>query len=91
MFVDLVPMQEGSLVTVIDIGEKMGFPGQVQVRVDLDREVFYGLTIQNYSGFKRSLLWHYRMWSIRSALKFLISTLIAGLNIDRHSQHHMLT
>lgn len=82
MFVDLMPIQEGSRVVVIDIGDRMGFPGQVQVRVDIEREIFYGLTIQNYSGFKRSLKWRYRMWSIQSALMFFISILRAGLNIE---------
>lgn len=90
MFVDLMPMQEGSHVVVIDIGDRVGFPGQVQVRVDIEREIFYGLTIQNYSGFKRSLKWRYRMWSIQSALQFLISILRAGLNIDRQSHNHAL-
>ena len=90
MFVDLQPLQEGSNVTVIDIGKEIGFAGQVQVRVDVQRQIFYGLTIQNYSGFKRRLLWRYRMWSIQAALRFLIDTLRAGLNLDRRSHGHAL-
>lgn len=85
MFVDLLPLEEGSNVTVIDIGEEIGFPGQIQVRVDNERQIFYGLTIQNYSGFRRKILWQYRMWSMQRAITLLVYTLIAGLGIDRRS------
>jgi hypothetical protein len=90
MFVDLLPLEDGSRVATVDIGDRIGFPGQLQVRVDMDRQIFYGLTIQNYSGFRRKLLWRYRMWSMQSALYFLINMLMAGLNIDRHSQRPAL-
>jgi hypothetical protein len=90
MFVDLAPVQNDSRVIVVDIGDEIGFAGQVQVRVDIERQIFYGLTIQNYSGFKRKLLWRYRMWSIQSAILLLIQTLMAGLNIDRSSHRHAL-
>jgi hypothetical protein len=91
MFADLRPMQEGSHVTVIDIGDQIGFCGQVQVRVDLEKQIFYGLTIQNYSGFKRRLQWRYRMLSIQAALRFLINTLMAGLRIEQNGHHGALT
>ncbi len=87
MFVDLWPLEEGSHVEVLDIGDNLGFPGQIQVRVDLRRQIFYGLTIQNYTGFKKKLLWRYRMWSMKSALRLLVYTLIAGLGIDNRKNH----
>ena len=90
MFVDILPIADDSHVDVIDIGEKMGFSGQIQIRVDMDKQIFYGLTIQNYSGFKRKLMWRYRMWSIQSALRFLITILLAGLNVERNGQRHVL-
>lgn len=73
MFIDLEPLRDGSNVSVIDIGDKAGFPGQVQVRVDLEQQIFFGITIQNYSGFRRRLLWCYRMWSMQAALRFLLA------------------
>jgi len=85
MFVDLLPLEEGSRVDVLDIGDEIGFPGQVQVRVDRKRQIFYGLTIQNYTGFRRKILWQYRMWSIQCAIKLLVSTLLAGLDIDHRA------
>jgi hypothetical protein len=91
MFVDLLPLQENSRVEVVDIGDKIGFSGQIQVRVDMENQIFYGLTIQNYSGFRRKLLWRYRMWSMQSALYFLINTLMVGLSIDRHSNRPAIT
>jgi hypothetical protein len=83
MFLDVRPVGEGDHVVVIDVGEQLGFPGQIQARVNLEKEVFYGLTIQNFSGFKRRLQWRYRMLSIQRALSFLVLTLLAGLRIDQ--------
>lgn len=90
MFVDLLPLEEGSHVEIIDIGYALGFPGQMQLRVDPERQILYGLTIQNYTGFRRRLLWQYRMWSFQRAIELLVFTLIAGLGIDQHSRPHQL-
>jgi hypothetical protein len=90
MFVDLAPVEAGARVEVYEIGDNVGFPGQIQVRVNVEREIVYGLTIQNFTGFKRKLLWRYRMWSIQSALQFLVSILLAGLNLDRSSHRRSL-
>lgn len=87
MFVDLCPVQDGDHVDIMDVGETLGFPGQIQVRVDRQKEIFYGLTIQNYSGFRRKLLWRYRMWSMTRAIQLLVSTLLVGLGIDQDSHH----
>jgi hypothetical protein len=89
MFVDLLPLEAGSKVEVIELGSVLGFPGQIQARVDREKEIFYGMTIQNYSGFRRTLLWRYRMWSVQRAIQLLVTTIIAGLCIDR-SRHAML-
>lgn len=86
MFVDLCPVQMGDQVEVFDVGGPLGFPGQIQFRVNREKEVVYGLTIQNYSGLRRKLLWRYRMWSIQRAMRFLVITLLAGLQIDQHSR-----
>jgi hypothetical protein len=90
MFVDLLPLEAGSRVEIIDIGESLGFPGQMQLRVDPERQLLYGITIQNYSGFRRKLLWQYRMWSFRRAIQLLVYTLIAGLGIEQNYRHHQL-
>jgi hypothetical protein len=85
MFVDLYCVQLGDQVEVLDVGSPLGFPGQIQVRVNREKEIMYGLTIQNYSGLKRKLLWRYRMWSIQSAIRFLVVTLMVGLGIDQNN------
>lgn len=92
MFVDLCSVQPGDRVEVLDVGGPLGFPGQIQFRVNREKEVIYGLTIQNYSGLRRKLWWQYRMWSIQSAMRFLVITLLAGLRIDQssHSDRHAL-
>jgi hypothetical protein len=86
MFVDLCCVQIGDHVEVLDVGSPLGFPGQIQVRINREKEVIFGLTIQNYSGLKRKLLWRYRMWSIQSAIRFMVVTLIVGLGIDQNNQ-----
>ncbi|MDR3763735.1 MAG: hypothetical protein P4M01_06525 [Acidobacteriota bacterium] len=84
MYVDIQPLFEGSVVSVCEVGDSIGFPGQIQARFDADRGILYGLTIQNFSGFKRRLLWRYRMWSIQRALELLVATLKVGLGMDNH-------
>jgi len=86
MFVDVRPLDKGAHISVVDIGDSLGFPGQVQLRVDLENEVVYGIIIQNYGGFRRKLVRSYRMWSVQRAIELLIHTLLAGLNFDSHNR-----
>ncbi len=83
LFVDLWPLEPGSTVEVIELGQVLGFPGQIQARVDREKQIFYGMTIQNYAGFRRTLMWRYRMWSVRRAIQLLVTTIVAGLCIDQ--------
>jgi len=83
MFIDIRSPEKDEKVEVIDVGECVGFPGQVQVRVNTEKELFYGMTIQNFSGFKRTLQWRYRMFSVQNALKLFIMALLAGLRIEQ--------
>lgn len=86
LFVDLAPLEPESKVEIIELGYVLGFPGQIQARVDRDKQIFYGMTIQNYSGFRRTLLWSYRMWSVQRALQLLVTTIMAGLCIEDRRQ-----
>jgi len=88
MFVDLCPVANGDNVEIIDVGKDLDFPGQIQARINREKEIFYGVTIQNFSGLKRALQWRYRMLSVQSALRFLVLTLLAGLRIDQDQDHH---
>lgn len=90
MFVDIRPLEKDSIVETMDIGEAVGFPGQVQVRVDPERQILYGLTIQNFTGFRRRLLWRYRMASFQRAIQLLVSMLIAGLRIEQNYRPQQL-
>ena len=78
-------------IDVIEVGESLGFPGQILARVNLDRRVVYGVTILRYSSFKRRIMWHYHMASTQRALLFLIKTLCAGLRMDEHDHQLSLT
>jgi hypothetical protein len=85
MFVDLCDAAPGDYVEVIDVGDQIGFPGQVQVRVNREKGILYGMTIQNFSAFKRRLFWKYKMASVHHALLFLLISLRAGLRME-HTQ-----
>ncbi len=87
MFVDLCEMIPGSRVEVLNVNA-MGFDGQIQARIDRERGIVYGLTIQNFKRFRRRLLWRKRMLSTRRAIEFLVAVLIAGLDLDR--RHHLV-
>jgi len=86
MHVDLCFPLEGDKVDVVDVGEFTGFPGQVVARINREKQVIYGLTIQNFSGFRRRLLWQYKMASMHRALQLIINLLLAGLCIDRNNR-----
>jgi hypothetical protein len=81
MYGDLCQPATDSQIDVFDVGDQIGFPGQVSVRVDRNNQVLLGITIERYSSFKRRLLWKYRMVSATSALNLLVSSLRVALTI----------
>jgi hypothetical protein len=91
MFVDIRPAEEGSTISTIDVGAAIGVPGQIHARVDFGREVIYGLTVQNYSAFRRRMFWRYHFASMKKAISFLIAALRINLSLeDRCNHHHAL-
>ena len=87
-FIDLAEVMPGDCVEIVDIGAQLDFAGQLQIRINREKEIVYGLTIQNYSGFRRRLKLRYGIWSFRRAIRLLISTLLAGLRIDQNTHPH---
>jgi hypothetical protein len=85
MFLDLCGEPPHARIEVFDIGDHVGFPGQVLARVDAENGMVYGITIQRYSAFKHKLMWGYRMASIRRALQLFVNTLVAGACMTRHA------
>jgi hypothetical protein len=82
MFVDLCPLQPNSQVEVIDVGNLLDFPGQIQARIDRANKIFYGLTIQNYSGFRRKVIWRFHIWSVNRALDRLVLRMQVYLGLE---------
>jgi hypothetical protein len=82
MFVDICDALPTDRIDVIDVGEATGFPGLIQVRANREKQILYGVTIQNYSSFKRRLLWNYRMASVHHALVLLLMGLLAGFRLE---------
>jgi hypothetical protein len=89
MFVDVQQPKQGARITTVDVGEMLGFPGQVFARVDYENEILYGLTIHNASSFKRKLLWRYRMASAKHALSFMMAAIRTGLRIEEQRPGHV--
>jgi len=85
MHVDLCLPSETARVDVIDVGECVGFPGQIVARVNLEQRIMYGITIQNFTSFKRRIFWMYKMASIQRALQLILNVLRTGLWIDRNN------
>lgn len=83
MFVTVREPGQNAKISVVDVGEILGLPGQVQARIDAANGAVLGLTIQNYAGFRKRLFWRYKMIAVEEAVKFLIATLRANLCIDR--------
>jgi hypothetical protein len=88
MWVDVADPCPGANIQMIDVGEIIGFEGQVLARVDVANQELLGIQIQNYSGFKRKIVWQYRMASVDRALRLLLATLRAGLCMDHQFHEH---
>jgi hypothetical protein len=83
MYADFCFPAEHDHVDVMDIGDCLGFPGQIVARVNREKKIIYGLTVQNYSSFRWKIVWQYRMTSIQRALQLMMNVLRTCLWIDR--------
>jgi len=81
MYVDLIQPASGAQIDVFEVGDQLGFPGQLLVRINRNNQALLGITIQGYSSFKRKLLWKYRMASAESALRLLVNSISVALVI----------
>ena len=79
MYVNLCAPSADAQIDVFEVGEQIGFPGQVAVRVDRNQQLLLGVTIERFSYFKRRLLWKYRMASVAAALTLLVNSLRVAL------------
>jgi hypothetical protein len=85
MFVDFRELRPDSDVIVCQVGDQVGFPGQVLARRDRNTGEVYGLTIENFSGFRRTVLFRDHMASARAAAELMARSFIAACSMDvRH-------
>ncbi len=93
MFVDIRDVPEGAKICTIDVGAAIGVPGQIHARVDVERELIYGLTVQNYRAFRRRMFWRYHFASIKKAIRFLIAALRINMSLEGRcgNQHALQT
>ena len=83
LWVDFAPTPENAEVEVIDVGEDLGFHGQILARVDCKERVLLGLIIQNSSDFMKRLTHEYRMKSSDRGVSLLAATLRVGFQLQR--------
>jgi uncharacterized protein YuzE len=83
--IDIAEPSPGAAIEVKEVGEEVGFPGQVLIRFDAETGKLYGLTFQRWSAIKRTLMWRHRTLIVKNAVNDLVSTIIdfCGKN-DRH-------
>lgn len=84
--VDLASPIPGSVVDAVDVGDDLGFPGQIVARLDRNHNVLLGVSIQNFSSFKKELRLEYGISSPQRALRLLINSLRAGMHATRPAQ-----
>ena len=87
-YIDICEPALGAKIDVVEIGSEIGFPfGQVMLRVDREQRLLLGLTIHQFSSFKRRLMWHYRIASIQRGLQLLVASLLAGMGSNGKPIH----
>ncbi len=88
LHVDALTPPVEAQIDVVEVGEAAGFPGQVYIRVDSETGEVYGMTIHNYTGMRRALLFERHMLRARKFLAVLFWGIRAGSVNDRrlHSQ-----
>ena len=83
-YIDLCESAPGAKIDVVEVGSEMGFsPGQVMLRVDREHHQLLGLTIHEFSSFRRQLMWYYRIVSLQRGLQLVVASLRAGMGSDR--------
>ncbi len=76
----------GAKISTINIGDRVGFPGLITARVDAEKGILYGLNIENFSSFKRTVRWRNHMLSLRKAIELIVLTLQAGICIEHKDE-----
>ncbi len=80
MYADVSFPSKDADIEVVDIGGPIGFPeGHVLARIDRTSTVLLGLTIHEYSSFKRRLMRKFGIWSVKMGIQLLVDAVGAGL------------
>lgn len=90
LHVDASVPPAGAHIDVVEVGEETGFPGQVYIRVDGETGEVYGMTVHNYTGMRRALLFERHMLRARKFLEVLFSGIRAGFVHDRRSHPQLV-
>lgn len=78
MHVDISEPRAGSVIDALEVGDQLGFPGQIVLRVERDTQTPVGISICRFRSFKRKLLWNYRIASFDKAIRLFVDFLRTG-------------
>jgi hypothetical protein len=79
LFVELQETPVGVSVAIVQIGEEVGFPGQIVARVDPETHVIYGVVIEKWSRIDRQLTNAKAKEDAKLALQQLIQKIMDAL------------
>jgi hypothetical protein len=80
MYLEMATTPDDAAIETVEVGESVGFPGQIVVRVDSRSGVLYGVTIERFSAVKRQLVRDERKKNIQAAIRELIERIIEVLH-----------
>ncbi|MGC8548350.1 MAG: hypothetical protein ACP5M4_01510 [Acidobacteriaceae bacterium] len=84
--VDIAKPLENAEVEVREMGDLVGFPGQVLVRFDAQTGELYGMTFQRWSSMRRTLMWRHRTFVARKVRDELVAKIVDFFSENNH--HH---
>jgi ribosome-associated translation inhibitor RaiA len=90
MFVDFTETPKHADVDTFELGEQVGFPGQIVVRFNAESGDVYGVIIERYSAVEKKLKREAAKRNAKQALKQLVELILEALEIIRPSMHLQL-
>jgi hypothetical protein len=87
MFVELAETPRGVGIDTVEVGESVGFPGQIVARFNAETGEVYGFVIERYSCVEKKLKREQAIRSARLALENLLQRIVEALKNCNPSMH----
>lgn len=87
MFLNIADTPADAVIDTMDVGDQVGFPGQIVARFNAATGELYGVTIERYSVVKRKLEREEAKHNAKQALLRLLERIRAALSEACHTMH----